>query len=39
MPYTGFNIIIGSAGAIIYGFIVFFIYYVIIEMVAILDPL
>ena len=34
--YTGFNIITGSAGAIIYGFIVFFIYNVIIEMVAIM---
>ncbi len=34
--YPTFNIIIGSAGAIIYAFILFFIYNVIIEMVAIM---
>ena len=34
--YTTFNIIIGSAGAIIYALILFFIYNVIIEIVAIM---
>lgn len=34
--YPTFNIIIGSAGAIIYALILFFIYNVIIEMVAIM---